>query len=246
MSIEMNTDPYQQALGRLSNIVKKDNRSEDFNGLLSSTPMRSGLGMSIDVPAIGPSMSDYNKEVALSKAIDAVNIVSADQNQKYRSQYDISTLGNNNYAYSPGSNSKQDYSGPGEDYYKTVSNIESGGKYNAYNEKSGATGTYQFLKSTAEPYLKKYNATWEDFKKNPLIQEKVMRDFTNQNMRTLKKLGLPVNNFTLWVAHNQGIGGVKGIFGKGKISTKNLAANLPASVKPTIGNYVSHWSKIFS
>ncbi len=123
---------------------------------------------------------------------------------------------------------------------------ESKNDYNAYN-KSGATGGYQFYESTAEPYLKKINATWDQFKADPGIQDYVAEQHTAYNAKRLKKFNLPVTNFNLWALHNQGgTGGIRIIRNSKNVNLKNIKANLPKGIEPTVANYKAYWEPKFS
>jgi len=130
-----------------------------------------------------------------------------------------------------------------KDYYKKLAKVESGGDYNAYNKGSGATGKYQFLKGTAEPILKGMGKTWDDFKKNPALQDKVVKKFTEQNAEYLRKHNVPVNDETLWWAHNQGAGGAVNLYKGGEVSSRNLRAN--GAPSGTTAEYIERWKPIF-
>jgi hypothetical protein len=127
-------------------------------------------------------------------------------------------------------------------YFDKVAKIESGGDYNAVNKGSGATGLNQILRSTGEPYLKKYGATWDDFKRSPKLQDAVMREHTANNVRYLKKHGVPINDFTLYGAHQQGAGGFTQMYKLGKGNARNIASNLPNGGPPTVQNWMKQWS----
>ena len=118
----------------------------------------------------------------------------------------------------------------GGSYFDKMSNVESGGSYTAENPNSGAYGRYQFLKSTAVPMLRKYGATWEDFKRSPQLQDKLASDFTAQNASILRKNGFAPTDRNLYMAHNLGIGSaLKALRGKA-VGSKFLEANNVSSI----------------
>ena len=99
-----------------------------------------------------------------------------------------------------------------------IAGAESGGNYNAKNPLSSATGKYQFLKSTfeglvggARPGEALYGKTWEDYKRDPAIQEAAMSAFTSQNQSWLQKNGINPTNSATYMAHWFGPGGAVAI-----------------------------------
>jgi len=80
---------------------------------------------------------------------------------------------------------------------------ESGGKRNAKNPLSGATGRGQMTETTflnlqkKTPDLKGY--TWKDYAKNPELQDRTELALVEDQQRTLKNLGIPgtVSNHTI-------------------------------------------------
>ena len=154
---------------------------------------------------------------------------------------DFKNINNNKYTEVSYNNKN---TGASDGYFDTLGMKESSNNYNAVNS-LGYTGKYQFGKNTAAPFLAKRGKTWDQFKNTPSLQEAIARDFTEQNSRSLKNYGLPVNDFTLWVAHNQGAKGASDMLKHGKINVKNVAGNLPKGMEPTAQNYIAHWSKEF-
>lgn len=130
----------------------------------------------------------------------------------------------------------------GDDYYSRLAQIESGGNTNAYNS-SGHAGKYQFSKSTAQPYINQLGSTWEEFRKDPIIQEQVEKKWTADLDNILKRNGFATSGFNRWVLHNQGPGGglylLRGQYDK--VNPKNIAANLPGG--GTAQDYMSYWRK---
>lgn len=96
----------------------------------------------------------------------------------------------------------------GGDYFATMAQKESGGNPNARNP-SGATGLYQFMPGTWRGLMEKnpnLGLTYEGIT-DPQQQQVAMRQFTQDNAAVLSKAGVPVNNATLALAHQQGAGG---------------------------------------
>jgi len=142
--------------------------------------------------------------------------------------------------------------GTAGNFVKKLTKIESNGSYTALNEESGAYGRYQFMPDTLKEYAKKTGQTIEQAK-TPEGQDKMFAQFTEDNATKIASRGLPTSELNLWIAHNQGVGGldyiVRGIMPKGMTEKKmrrNIAANLPAGMEPTRENYLRHWGKKFS
>ena len=144
-----------------------------------------------------------------------------------------------------GSSPMQDASGLSQDdYFKRLRQIESQGDPTAYNS-SGHAGLYQFSKSTADPYLRKLGTSWEAFRKDPQLQDRVAKMWTNDLDATLGRNGLPVTNRNRWFLHNLGPGGgvnlLKGRYDK--INPTHITSNLPAKYGTTAQDYINYWSR---
>jgi hypothetical protein len=63
--------------------------------------------------------------------------------------------------------------------------------------------------------------------------------------KQLRGAGIPVNNFTRWLRHNQGLQGTKWLLNNQMTPTlrRNISTNLPKGMEPTIGNYMAYWRK---
>jgi len=109
--------------------------------------------------------------------------------------------------------------------------LESGGDYNAINPKTKAFGKYQLLPSTAKEYAKKLGIKEEEVSK-PENQDLMFAALTADNMKALAKKNIPINTFTVYAAHQQGVRGAEEIL-KGKPLSKarieKIKGNLPYS-----------------
>lgn len=138
-----------------------------------------------------------------------------------------------------------------EGFDNTVKKLESsGGRYDAVNKSSRAIGAYQFIPSTLGDYRGKRgnpNFTNEEFIKNPELQDKVFKQFTQGNENILRNKGIEVNDYTKWIAHNLGAGNVKD-FVEGKETPKLVKAmSAQFGGKPTtIADYNEFFGKNFT
>ena len=220
-----------------------ENGNVDFKMFITQDkPKASGLGYS----SLSETLSDISNAFAAPKEeVDSkdqmIESLKLQNDQMYNN---LMADGPRSISPTSGIPVRSD-SGIGNKYYDTVSNIESKGDYGAVNKSSGATGRYQFFETTAGPYLAKMGSNWNEFKTNPAIQDSVMKSFTEDNARFLRKNGIAVNDVSLWTAHNQGRGGARSIFQRGTANIKNLSSNMPAGMEPTGSNYVNYWSKRF-
>ena len=122
-----------------------------------------------------------------------------------------------------------------------IASVESGGDYNAVNPITKAYGKYQFIPSTLKEVAGQLGIT-EAQAKTPEGQEQMMALFTSNNIRGLQEAGFPANDFTIYAAHQQGLGGAKQIL-SGNISEqvkRNMLANLPQSARKT-GDVRTDW-----
>lgn len=88
-------------------------------------------------------------------------------------------------------------------YVDRIIQIESGRNPRAYN-KSGASGAFQFIKSTAKQYGLN----------NPFNAQESLNAYkklTMNNIRQMQRYGIPINPTTVYLAHQQGVGGLKKI-----------------------------------
>lgn len=94
-------------------------------------------------------------------------------------------------------------------YFANTRRSESGGNDAARNPNSTATGRYQFLEGTWNDLAARHPqlGLTPDGRTDPNQQERAMKVFTQENARTLKGSGIPVNPGTLYAAHFLGPGG---------------------------------------
>lgn len=137
-----------------------------------------------------------------------------------------------------------------ESYMKTLKDIESsGGNYKAINKQTGAMGAYQFLPSTLKALQKRTGESFsnQEFISNPKLQDKYFKMLVEDNVKTLQNMDIPVNNFTLWAAHNLGPKQAKELIGSGALSDRTRAfikSNLPGQ-EPTRENYIKTYGPKF-
>jgi len=130
-----------------------------------------------------------------------------------------------------------------DSYLKQLANVESQGKYDAYNKGSGAYGKYQFIPSTEQAYMKKLGYTQAQAR-TPEGQEAMIRRLTADNRAGLIKAGYKPTNMNLWLAHNQGLGGAKAILSGGNVNMHNIRSNIPKG-KGTVQDYLNYWGSRF-
>lgn len=115
-------------------------------------------------------------------------------------------------------------SSPRESLYDRVAEVESGGKYDAYNKGSKAYGKYQFIPTTAKWVSEALGFEGDEWKE-PENQEKMMDYLTDWNTKYLEKKGIPITEETLWWAHNQGASGAVKLYKGAKLDPLNLSSN---------------------
>jgi hypothetical protein len=98
-------------------------------------------------------------------------------------------------------------------YYQKTMSAESSGRADAKNPRSSATGLFQFVEGTWKGLMRKYPelGLTPEGRTDPAQQKRAMEKFTQNNIQSLRKAGLPVTNGTLYLAHFAGDGGAKAL-----------------------------------
>lgn len=91
------------------------------------------------------------------------------------------------------------------EYLLTMANIESGFNPDARNKYSGAAGLYQFMPSTAKAY-----GLRNPYNPNQAIVATIK--LTRANAAILDRAGIDVTGTSLYLAHQQGAGGVLALY----------------------------------
>jgi soluble lytic murein transglycosylase-like protein len=91
-----------------------------------------------------------------------------------------------------------------EAYMRSMMYIESKGDPNAAHPK-GAKGLYQFVPGTA----KRYGIAGKEF--DPELNINAAAKLAADNMQDLKRMGIPITDANLYMAHQQGAGGLKAL-----------------------------------
>jgi len=144
------------------------------------------------------------------------------------------------YGTAEGANYGGNNSGLSGSYWDKMSKIESNGDYNAVNKSSGAYGKWQIMPKTMKSYANKLGISMDEAR-TPQGQDAVIKKFTDDNARALRRAGLPVNDKTLYLAHQQGAGGAINLL-KGNydsVSDRNVNSNNPDGVSKS--QFAGYW-----
>lgn len=104
-----------------------------------------------------------------------------------------------------------------------IMNIESSGNARAHNA-SGASGLFQFIPSTWKAY-------GQGDVYDPQANLAAFKRYTADNIRQMQKAGIPINPTNIYLAHQQGIGGLKAI-----LKSLETGAPLPANILRNVKN----------
>lgn len=119
-------------------------------------------------------------------------------------------------------------------YMAKVEHVESSGNPNAKAATSSATGLHQFTKGTWLDIARKYEPEMFDvmsdgeilaLRTDPNVSRRMFEHLTNENRKALERVGAPVTDGTLYLAHFAGSGG----------AAKLLTADPNASVESVLG-----------
>ena len=108
-------------------------------------------------------------------------------------------------------------------------------------------GIAQLGNDIRKPLLKKMGYTEEQYNNSKEIQKKIATEHINNLRSRLKKNGFEVNDLNLWIAHNQGVGGLNQILHK-KVSPtvlKNIRNQSGMSPTSTVDDYLAYYGNIF-
>lgn len=105
-------------------------------------------------------------------------------------------------------------------YLATVDRMENGGSgagsYSLHGARSNAFGRYQLMPATASDLCGATPPEWDCcnvWQTSPQCQDEIFRLLTIRNTQGLLDRGIPLNTCTVYLAHQQGLGGVYWIFG---------------------------------
>ena len=107
-------------------------------------------------------------------------------------------------------------------YANKAIGIESSGNSKA---QSTGGGSYYGLGQLNKESVEAMGINWNDYKNNPDTQVTAFKNFTAKNVKDLEANGIPVNDFTVYIAHNQGVSGAKQIL-SGETPSKQVMLNM--------------------
>ena len=107
-------------------------------------------------------------------------------------------------------------------YANKAIGIESSGNSKA---QSTGGGSYYGLGQLNKESVEAMGINWNDYKNNPDTQVTAFKNFTAKNVKDLEANGIPVNDFTVYIAHNQGVSGAKQIL-SGRTPSKEVMLNM--------------------
>ena len=107
-------------------------------------------------------------------------------------------------------------------YTNKAIGVESSGNSKA---QSPGGGSYYGLGQLNKESVEAMGINWNDYKNNPDTQVTAFKNFTAKNVKDLEANGIPVNDFTVYIAHNQGVSGAKQIL-SGETPSKQVMLNM--------------------
>ena len=107
-------------------------------------------------------------------------------------------------------------------YLKKTTNVESSGNIKA---QSPGGGSYYGLGQLNRKSVEDMGYNWNTYLNDKDTQVNALQKFTMNNIDQMKKSNIPVNDFTVYLAHNQGIEGAKQIL-SGKTPSKEILVNM--------------------
>jgi hypothetical protein len=125
-----------------------------------------------------------------------------------------------------------------------IAHIESRGDYNAKNPNSSARGKYQFISSTLN-YVSNETGLSKEYLTTPRGQEQAMDFLLKENERVLQNRKIPIDNFTMYGAHQLGASGFSRVY-QGRPSKRDIANmknNLPKKLR--VGDVTQNWMNYY-
>ena len=116
----------------------------------------------------------------------------------------------------------QNPSGKSSNFLDKLSKVESGGKYHLKPNSAGYEGKYQHRFRPGDDgtkVLKQMGKSLKEWRASPEVQEEHQARIMKLYEKELSNKGIPVNDYTLWLRHNQGLQGAK-ILLEGKIPSR--------------------------
>lgn len=118
-------------------------------------------------------------------------------------------------------------------FVDAVITIESNHKANAYNKYSGAKGLFQFVPSVAREYR-----LIDPFDAQSSLS--AFKRLTFNNIRNMLRRGIKITPTNIYLAHQQGVGGLNQILNSIENETRLLPATLLRNVRNNnLGKFVS-------
>lgn len=120
----------------------------------------------------------------------------------------------------------------GDPFFDAVMDIESGGQSGKGGvahavSPTGATGLFQFTRGTGKAYG--LIANGRDLRKDPAANFAAMQKLTQDNAKRLADAGMEVNPSTLYLAHQQGVGGAIALLKAAK-NGRDVPGNIRANM----------------
>lgn len=140
-------------------------------------------------------------------------------------------------------------------WFENRDKVAKGGTEAAYNVEGGKNkgwGRYQMMGSTLDGYRDKFMVdgkpfTNEQFRNDPALQDKVFKQYSADNAQYLANQGIPVNDWTKWLAHNLGAGNVKDFLNRNDSSAGLVSAMQRQSGSPkTVDQYIDKFGQGFN
>lgn len=103
-------------------------------------------------------------------------------------------------------------------FVDAIIQVESGGRADIVNSSTFATGLFQFMPKYAPAYFRRGNkhipgySYSPDDRKDPYKSLNAFKEFAIENVIGLKKRGIPISAFHLYMAHQQGLGGFSNLY----------------------------------